>query len=44
MLTIVEYGAGNQTSVLRALRGLGIPAEVTADAAKIAASRGVIFP
>lgn len=44
MLTILDYKAGNQTSVLRALQSLGIPAEVTADAAALADSAGVIFP
>jgi glutamine amidotransferase len=44
MLAILDYKAGNQTSVLRALRSLGIPAEITADPAAIFAAEGVIFP
>lgn len=44
MLAILDYGAGNQTSVLRALQRLGIAAQITADAGKIADSEGVIFP
>lgn len=44
MLGIVEYGAGNQTSVARALSHLGIPALVSASPEELAACRGVIFP
>lgn len=44
MLAILDYKAGNQTSVLRALRSLGIPAEITADPSVILAAEGVIFP
>ena len=44
MLAILDYKAGNQTSVLRALRSLGIPSEITADAAVIREAEGVIFP
>lgn len=44
MLAILEYGSGNQTSVLRALNALAIPARITADKAEIAAASGVIFP
>ena len=44
MLAILDYKAGNQTSVLRALRSLGIPAEITADASVIRAAEGVVFP
>ena len=44
MLAILDYKAGNQTSVLRALRSLGIPAEITADSSVILAAEGVIFP
>lgn len=44
MLAILDYGAGNQTSVLRALRRLGIEAKITADAGEIGGSAGVIFP
>ena len=44
MLAILDYKAGNQTSVLRALRSLEIPAEITADPSVILAAEGVIFP
>lgn len=44
MLTILDYGAGNLTSVLRALTSLGIPAQITADPAAITAAEGIIFP
>ncbi len=44
MLAILDYEAGNQTSVLRALAGQNIPAVITADAATLAAASGVIFP
>lgn len=44
MLGIIEYGAGNQTSVSRALEHLGIPAMVTADAERLAGCDGIIFP
>lgn len=44
MLAILDYKAGNQTSVLRALCSLNIPAEITADPEVIFAAEGVIFP
>ena len=44
MLAILDYKAGNQTSVLRALRALGVPAEITADPSTILSAEGVIFP
>jgi imidazole glycerol phosphate synthase, glutamine amidotransferase subunit len=44
MLAILDYEAGNQTSVLRALLGQGIDAAITADADELAKARGVIFP
>ena len=44
MLAILDYEAGNQTSVLRALEGQGIAAAITADRAVLAAADGVIFP
>ena len=44
MLAILDYKAGNQTSVRRALQSLGIPAEITAEPAALAAADGVIFP
>ncbi len=44
MLTILDYGAGNQTSVLRALRHLGIDAAITDSPDQLSASEGIIFP
>ena len=36
MLAILDYKAGNQTSVRRALEHLGIPCRITADPAELA--------
>ena len=44
MLAILDYKAGNQTSVLRALRSLGIGAVITADPEVLFRAEGVIFP
>ena len=44
MLAILDYEAGNQTSVSRALSSMDIPNEITADAAALQAADGVIFP
>ncbi len=44
MLAILDYEAGNQTSVRRALDYLHIPCVITANADVMAASCGVIFP
>ena len=44
MLAILDYKAGNQTSVLRALRSLGIHAEITAEPSVLLSASGVIFP
>lgn len=44
MLAILNYEAGNLTSVRRALDSLGIPCMVTADHDVIARSQGIIFP
>ncbi|MDL2316146.1 imidazole glycerol phosphate synthase subunit HisH [Desulfovibrio sp. OttesenSCG-928-A18] len=44
MLAILDYEAGNQTSVLRALDARKIPALITAEPEALAASAGVIFP
>ncbi|MDR2200071.1 MAG: imidazole glycerol phosphate synthase subunit HisH [Deltaproteobacteria bacterium] len=43
-LAIIDYKAGNQTSVRRALRHLKIPAEVTADPERLKDASGIIFP
>lgn len=44
MLVIVDYNAGNQTSVARALHHLGIAARVSANPDDLRASHGIIFP
>ncbi len=44
MLAILDYKAGNQTSVLRALQHLDIPARITSDPTEISRAWGVIFP
>lgn len=44
MLGIVEYGAGNQTSVLRALGYLGVEARISEDPAWLGRCDGLIFP
>ncbi|MBQ9537195.1 MAG: imidazole glycerol phosphate synthase subunit HisH [Desulfovibrionaceae bacterium] len=44
MLGIVDYQAGNHTSVARALRALDIPCVITNEPAKLQACVGLIFP
>ena len=44
MTVIVDYGAGNLTSVQLAFRALGIETIVTRDAAMIASASRVVFP
>lgn len=44
MLAIVEYGAGNQTSVSRALNYLGIDNKITDQPQALLAADGIIFP
>ncbi|HHX40947.1 MAG TPA: imidazole glycerol phosphate synthase subunit HisH [Armatimonadetes bacterium] len=44
MIAIVDYRAGNLTSVLLALEHLGVPSEITSDPAKILAAERVVFP
>ena len=44
MIAVVDYGAGNQTSVRRALEHLGISCVITADSGTIARAAGVVFP
>lgn len=44
MLAILDYKAGNLTSVLRALQHLEIPAVITADPDVLARAGGIIFP
>ncbi|MGC1377848.1 MAG: imidazole glycerol phosphate synthase subunit HisH [Anaerolineales bacterium] len=44
MITIVDYKAGNLTSVKRALDHLGIPSQVSADPQVVRNAERVIFP
>lgn len=44
MLAILDYKAGNQTSVRRALEYLDIPCTITADPHIVASAAGLIFP
>ncbi|MBD3421261.1 MAG: imidazole glycerol phosphate synthase subunit HisH [Chitinivibrionales bacterium] len=44
MIRIVDYDAGNLTSVKRALDFLDIPCEITPDCAKIRSAERIIFP
>ncbi len=44
VIAIVDYRAGNLTSVLRALDSLGAPAIITADPDRVARAERVIFP
>ena len=44
MIRIIDYNAGNLTSVKRALDYLRIPCEITPDSDKIASAERVIFP
>lgn len=44
MITIVDYAAGNPTSVLRALRAVGEDGLVTPDAERVRRAERIIFP
>ncbi len=44
MITLVDYNAGNLTSVRRALNHLGIPCQITADPEAVRRADKVIFP
>jgi glutamine amidotransferase len=44
MIAIVDYGAGNISSVKKALEHLGVEAQVTADPSVIASARKIIMP
>lgn len=44
MLVIVDYGAGNQTSVGRAFAHLNIPAKISANPEDLAKASGIVFP
>lgn len=44
MITLVDYKAGNLTSVRRALTHLGIPCQITADPEQVRRADKIIFP
>lgn len=44
MLAILDYNAGNQTSVMRALEYLGISCKITNSGADLDSCDGIIFP
>jgi glutamine amidotransferase len=44
MITLIDYKAGNLTSVRRALDHLGIPAQITADPDEVRRADKLIFP
>lgn len=44
MIAIIDYDAGNLTSVQRAVRSLGYQAEITKDHDRVLAAERVIFP
>ncbi len=44
MIAIVDYRAGNLTSVELAFQALGVTAEVTSDPARVLAAERVVFP
>ena len=44
MIVIIDYQAGNLTSVVRSLKALGVEATVTQDPAVVAQATRVIFP
>ena len=44
MIVIIDYQAGNLTSVVRSFRALGVEGEVTADPAVVARANRVVFP
>ena len=44
MIAIIDYKAGNLTSVRLALEHIGAPCEVTSDPSRISAAERVIFP
>jgi glutamine amidotransferase len=44
MITIIDYQAGNLTSVRRALEYLGLPCRVSADPEQVLTAERVIFP
>lgn len=43
-MVIIDYQAGNLTSVVRSFKALGVEGRVTQDAAEVAAASRVVFP
>ena len=43
-MVIIDYQAGNLTSVVRSFRALGVEGEVTADPAVVAQAARIVFP
>lgn len=44
MIIVIDYDAGNTANVLRALKKIGVQAELSSDSTKILAARGLILP
>jgi glutamine amidotransferase len=44
MVVIIDYRAGNLTSVVRSLKALGVDGEVTQDPAVVAGAERIVFP
>ncbi|MBI4642190.1 MAG: imidazole glycerol phosphate synthase subunit HisH [Deltaproteobacteria bacterium] len=44
MVVIIDYQAGNLTSVVRSLKALGVEGEVTQDPAVVARAERIVFP
>lgn len=44
MIIVIDYDAGNTANVLRALKKIGVQAELSSDPTKILAARGFILP
>ncbi len=43
-LTVIDYGAGNLRSVVRALTHVGAALHITSDPAEVRAARAIVFP
>lgn len=44
MIIVIDYDAGNTANVLRALKKIGVQAELSSDPTKILGARGLILP
>lgn len=44
MIIVIDFDAGNTANVLRALKKIGVQAELSSDPTKILAARGLILP